>query len=133
MIVVVTGGRDFRDAAKIYTRLDELHAQYPITELVHGDANGVDRLCGQWARDRSVSCRAMPARWDDFSTEPIVRRTRADGTPYNAAAGSVRNQAMLDTEPRPTYGIRFPGGKGTADMAARMAKARLIVWDLSMI
>ena len=56
-----------------------------------------------------------PARWDDLDTPPVVIRYRRDGTPYNAAAGGIRNAFILTWRPRVC--LSFPGGSGTADGA----------------
>lgn len=64
-----------------------------------------------------------PALWDDLETQPVIRKLRADGTPYNAAAGGIRNQYMLTWHPNLV--VAFPGGTGTADMCRRARAAGL--------
>lgn len=109
MRVLVTGGRDFDDIEMIISVLDALHAQHGFTVLIHGDANGADRLCGQWAENRSVAVQACPADWKR----------------YGRGAGPVRNRQMSDE--RPELLVAFPGGKGTADMVRVAAKAGITV------
>lgn len=107
MIVAVTGGRGYRDAATVARELDALG---PLSLLVHGDASGADRLARDWARRRGVQVQPCPAAWRD-----------RDGV-RDLAAGFKRNQAMLD-QWRPALVLAFPGGRGTADMVARARRA----------
>ena len=86
--------------------LDELT---PI-ELAQGGARGADTRALEWAVSHSVPCSTFRAEW----------------TRFGLSAGVLRNQRMID-EWRPELGIRFPGGKGTADMARRLKKADIDV------
>lgn len=128
MIVVVTGGRNYTDRAAIYAALDQLHSQYPITMLREGDASGVDRICGEWADSHGVKHDRCPADWSNLDAPGAVIRHGKHG-PYNARAGHDRNQSMLDVEPKPQYGVAFPGGTGTADMTKRMRASGITVWE----
>lgn len=127
MIVVVTGGRDYNDRGAVWYALTQLNNKYPITELIEGEASGVDTLCREWAEQFNIPVRRCPAAWDDLTVPGAVIKQGKHGA-YNAVAGHQRNQSMLDNEPRPTYGVVFPGGRGTADMHRRMLKAGLTVW-----
>lgn len=64
MVVLVCGGRDFKDADFVFASLDEIHKKTPITRLVHGDARGADKLAHAWARMRKVQKQPYPADWD---------------------------------------------------------------------
>ena len=110
MNIVVTGGRNYRDTHHIFKTLDELHKIHPITHLLHGDANGVDRLCGAWAISRKIPCQAMPAQWDL----------------HGKSAGYKRNIKMADT--KPDMLVAFPGGTGTAHMVDTCTKRRIQIW-----
>lgn len=112
MIVLVCGGRAYDDDHFVFSRLDRLHKVKPITLIVHGDANGADKLSGRWAEARGIRVAAHAADWD------------AHGI-YEA--GKIRNQHMLDTE-HPDMVVAFPGGGGTADMVRRSIAAGLYVW-----
>jgi YspA, cpYpsA-related SLOG family len=109
MRVLVTGGRDFSDRTLLFEALDRLHAAHGFTVLIHGDANGADRLSGEWATARGVSVEAHPADWKR----------------HGRAAGPIRNQMML--EEKPELVVAFPGGKGTADMVSKARQAGLEV------
>lgn len=131
--LLVTGGRDFSDRAFVYRRLDAVHAKRRVTRLIHGGADGLDRLAAEWAENRGVPAEAVPAPWNDFElVDPstgrraVVPRRRRDGTPYNAAAGWVRNQTMVD---RGADGaVVFPGGRGTRDCHRRIVAAGIAAW-----
>lgn len=98
MLLVVTGGRDFKHVEYIYSQLDKLHMQRRITTLRHGDADGVDRICAHWAERNGIKTEAFPAPWDNLSLPNTKIRYNAKGA-YNAQAGAYRNQLMLDTDP----------------------------------
>lgn len=104
--VLVCGGRDYDDEARLFSILDVAHAANPIKLLVHGGASGADDLAGRWARHAGVPWKGYPAYW------------RSEGK----AAGPKRNQRMLD-EAQPDLVIAFPGGAGTADMIKRAEAA----------
>lgn len=97
--VLVCGGRDYADAAKVNNALDRLHATRGIEVVMHGAAKGADALADEWARRNRVSLHTFPAQWEK----------------HGKAAGPIRNQRMLAVG-RPDLVIAFPGGTGTADM-----------------
>lgn len=99
MIVLVCGGRDYADRARLFAFLDQQHAAEPFTLVVHGAAQGADSMAGEWAAARNVPCTPVPADWKRFGR----------------GAGPRRNREMLARH-RPDLVIAFPGGRGTADM-----------------
>jgi hypothetical protein len=106
MRLVVTGGRDYCDTARIFAALDELHARRPITTLIEGEARGLDIRAKAWAQRRGIAVDPYPADWAVLGKD----------------AGPVRNQWMIDLG-KPDYGLVFPGGTGTADMRRRLVAA----------
>lgn len=106
MRVVVTGGRNYCDTARVFSVLDERHSRRPITVLIEGEAPGLDIRARVWAKRNGIAVEAYPAKWDL----------------YGKAAGGIRNQQMID-EGRPDEGLAFPGGVGTADMKRRLDAA----------
>ena len=96
-VVLVCGGRDFKDRNRLYAVLDGLKPGV----IVHGGAKGADSLAGEWARDRGVEERVYPANWEK----------------YGKTAGPIRNREMLCSEPIDTV-VAFPGGSGTAHMVS---------------
>ena len=103
MIVVVTGGRDYRAFHLLSAELDAISERGGIRFLVHGACDGADHMAGQWARLNDIDEVRMPARW-------------ADGR----SAGPARNRRMLKfaaelSEPgERVMLLAFPGGLGTA-------------------
>lgn len=129
MRLLVTGGRDYRDRGHVYRVLDAVHAKVTVSTLIHGAATGADSLAAKWAEERGVRAESFPADWTDTDRPGAIIRKRKDGTLYDALAGHVRNQRMID-EGKPDGVVAFPGGTGTADMVDRARKAELKVWDL---
>lgn len=111
MIVIVCGGRDYTNKARVYKALDAAHDARPITLLIQGYARGADKLARQWAIDRGVPFHDEPADWNR----------------YDKAAGGIRNSKMLTLDPEAC--IAFPGGDGTADMVKKSRRAGLTVWQ----
>lgn len=132
MKVVVSGGRKFRNKTFIRKSLLMIHQEVNFSELIHGDAYGVDKICGAWAKDNNITVRPCPADWDDVDSEGAVVRYRRDGTPYNLLAGPIRNESMI-IEYMPDLAIIFPGGTGTQDMRERCMEASIEIADMAMI
>lgn len=105
--VLVCGGRDFSNKHQLYTELDRIHAETPISCIIEGGAAGADYLAARWS---------VRANLNDHARYP------ADWTMHGRAAGPIRNQRMLD-EGKPDLVVAFPGGRGTADMVRRAEKA----------
>lgn len=116
MRLLVCGGRGYADRRTLFDTLDALHGQMPVAVLIHGAARGADALAGEWAALRGVPVSAYPADWKSFGR----------------AAGSIRNQTMLD-DGRPEMVVAFPGGRGTADMVRRARKAGYPVTEIGMV
>lgn len=115
MRIVVTGGRDFDNGAAVAMALSAVHRKHNIDLLIHGAARGADTLAANWARRAGIQVATFPADW----------RT------HGKAAGFIRNQSMIDIG-KPDACVAFDGGRGTADMVARCAKAGLPVWRVSL-
>lgn len=100
VIVVVTGGRAYKDSRRVWA---ELSGVGPIRFLLHGGANGADAFAGRWAAVHDVDWITMPARWRD-----------------GISAGAERNERMLRTalslrqSEEEILLVAFPGGAGTA-------------------
>lgn len=111
--VLCFGGRDFADAAAVDRSLAAFFDRNGATPsaVIHGGARGADSLCGSWGKRRGLCVIRVDANWDFF----------------NNRAGPVRNGWMLQFC-FPTYGIGFPGGSGTRDMAERLRVAGVPVW-----
>lgn len=101
--ILVTGSRDFLDAAIAGAAIDEvvgLHdfaATATIVTIVHGAARGADRTAARAARRLGYSTEAHPADWDAYA-DPEGKR----GNP----AGFIRNAEMVAAGA--DYCIAFP-------------------------
>jgi hypothetical protein len=106
MRVVVTGGRDYNDAETVDRELQRVMRSAGGRKIVfiNGGAPGLDTLVRKWCEAHGVPCITMFAPWDSH---------------YRNRAGPIRNQWMIDYA-MPTYGLIFPGGRGTADMHERI-------------
>jgi hypothetical protein len=100
MKILICGGRDPPFPANtVYSWLDRLSKDWFEPVIIEGDARGVDRMAGYWARTKGYTNLKFPAEWDK----------------YGKRAGYLRNKRMLD-EGKPDLVVAFPGGPGTAMM-----------------
>lgn len=118
MSVLVCGGRNYNDRAKVFEKLGEIigyggHPDCRGLVIIHGGANGVDKLANEFADYAGH-------RTDIY---------RADWEAHGKAAGPIRNQRMLD-EGKPSLVIAFLGGRGTADMVRRAKAAGVRVVEI---
>lgn len=114
MRVLVTGGRNYQDHARVRAVLGKLHDEAGIDVLIEGGANGADRLARLWAEAFGVPVETYEADWENQGT----------------FAGPARNARML-SEGRPDLVIAFPGGRGTADMVRKARKAGVNVVEIA--
>ena len=100
MIVLITGGREYRNEREMVAVLNRLHTERKFTFLVHGDAIGADQMSHRWAKSAGVQPVAMEALWGFYGDKK---------------AGTIRNKAMLAFT-KPDVIVAFSGGTGTANM-----------------
>ena len=112
MKILVCGGRDYSDRAQLFTVLDFIHENKPISLLIQGGARGADSLSKEWAISRGVDNVEFPADW----------------AKYGKSAGPRRNQKMLE-DGGPDFVLACPGGRGTENMVD-LAKDTVRVWRL---
>jgi hypothetical protein len=111
MRLLVCGGRDYDDRARVFAALDWAHAHRPVSLVIHGAAHGADTLAGEWAKERGIPAEEYRADWKKLG--PV--------------AGPVRNDRML-REGKPDGVMAFPGGVGTMDMVRRAESSGVPVW-----
>jgi hypothetical protein len=109
IVVLACGGRDYRDRARVFQVLDDLHGLLTIDLLRHGAAPGADTLADEWAEARGVPRDPHPANW----------------LHHGRSAGPRRNSAMARLQADAC--VAFPGGNGTADMTAKAERAGMSV------
>jgi len=111
MHLLITGSRSINPLAVEHI-LNRFHAKYPITELTHGGARGVDRAAGIWAHkiDYDMGVTTHLPLWDR----------------HGKRAGLIRNEEMLATCPALDCGylaIWDGNSTGTAHMRGLMQNA----------
>lgn len=104
MRLLVCGSRDFDASWWIHEILDDLHEEYKVTILIHGDAKGADTIANGWAEFRDID----------------ILKYRADWKTHGRAAGPVRNRKMLNIG-KPDLVVAFTNkslteSHGTRDM-----------------
>lgn len=108
MMVIIAGGRGVTDYALVCSAVEA--SGFEITEVVSGNAAGVDLLGERWAAENGVAVRLFPADWHK----------------HGRAAGPIRNRQMA------AYAdalIAIPtGGPGTANMIKEAKAKRLHVY-----
>ena len=109
MIVLITGGRDFKGYDLFHDGMVESGLLGDIDLIIQGGATGADAIARAWACNNNTHCATIPALWD------------VNGK----AAGPIRNSIMLKLNP--DVCIAFPGGRGTDDMVKKCAKAGIKV------
>jgi hypothetical protein len=112
--VLVCGGRDYADEARVFAVLDKFHAEAGIDLIIEGGARGADHLAADWAFQRGVNRDRYNADWEA----------------YGRMAGGIRNKQMLD-EGNPDLVIAFPGGSGTRNMIRQARKAGVEVIEIA--
>jgi hypothetical protein len=104
MRLLVCGGRDYNDQARVWRLLDGINAKHGISCIIEGRCpyGGADLLAQRWAEARGIE---------------------NEGYPMVGRQGPARNSRMIK-EGSPTHCLAFPGGSGTDDMV-RKAKSAL--------
>ena len=119
MRILVTGSRDWTDREAIAEALSELTKEcLHGCVLIHGDAEGADRLAQTIVRDWRAT----------FGGGWYIDRYPALWETYGKKAGPIRNAQMLD-EGKPGICLAFPlpGSKGTWDMIRKANAAGIEV------
>jgi hypothetical protein len=133
VVVLVTGGRDFADAALLCATLDKIHNETPILRLFHGGCRtsdygpfvGADGLSHRWALTRGVTSVPCPV-WEE------------EWTRIGPAAGPIRNRKMVhaavelaDRLHCESACVAFhTGGPGTRDCMRQARGARVRVLEV---
>lgn len=108
--LLVCGGRDFEDRARVFRALDAVLDRKRIEVVIHGAQRGADTLAGAWGMERGIHVLPCPAEWERLGPK----------------AGPLRNTKMLAMNPDGV--VAFPGGPGTANMVRQAQAAGVPVW-----
>ena len=72
---------------------------FKITEVISGDAKGVDKIGEMWAKVNNIPVTKFPAEWNNLKQAGAIIKTRQNPwkkkkEKYNANAGFYRNEEM---------------------------------------
>lgn len=93
MRVIIAGSRDLGCDIMAVGRAVEA-SQFEITQVVCGEAPGIDTAGKKWAQAHKIPVVSFPAKWDDLTVPGAIIKKRVDGTKYNLKAGYDRNIEM---------------------------------------
>lgn len=76
--LIVAGPRNYKDRTALYTALEKWCEENggPPDELVHGGANGADKMGGDWANYKGVRVRVFKADWSSLGPSAGPARNR---------------------------------------------------------
>lgn len=108
MKIIIAGGRNYFPSSEEIT-VAVAKSGFKITELVSGNAQGVDTAAEKWAQSHNIPMTLFPALW----------------VKHGKKAGPLRNAEMgLYAEGL----IAFPGGTGTQNMIANMKRLKKLIY-----
>jgi len=107
---IFSGSRNFDDATPVCIALEALKDKGHWV-IVHGAAPGLDSLVGQLAEEYGFEVESHPAPWSEKGT----------------AAGSIRNQEMVDLGAKIAFAFPLPDSRGTWDFVRRAKSAGIPV------
>ncbi len=110
MKLIIAGGRDYIRRPDDALKLDLLHTEITITEVVSGCAKGADTYGEEWASSLDIPIKKFLANWYK----------------YGKQAGFVRNAEMAQYADAV---VLFPGGKGTEHMYNMAKSHELKIYD----
>lgn len=112
--ILVCGSRDWHDPQPIRQALEWATAIEGKLVVIHGDAEGADRIAKGWCEAKNVAHWPFPADWEK------------DGK----AAGPIRNAAMVALKPLCVvcFSTRHPVTPGSADTCKRAQAAGIPVF-----
>ena len=102
------------ERAQTFRVLDYLDQMLGFDAIIHGDAQGADRVSGLWADHNCISVDVYPADWHRLGRK----------------AGPMRNSQMI-AEGNIHLGVAFPGGVGTDDMKFKLEAAGIDLLDFA--
>lgn len=98
-----------------------------IKEIVSGEAKGADTLGEDLAARHKIKIKKFTPNWKDITVEGAIVKENSYGK-YNAAAGGIRNQKMVDYA---DCGLALQTNgetNGTQDCIKRLQKANKPVY-----
>lgn len=92
MKTIIAGSRTITGFSIVQEAIEE--SGFEITEVVSGDAKGVDSTGTSWGLQNELTVTHFPADWDNIEAPGAVIRINKWGRKYNAKAGYDRNEKM---------------------------------------
>lgn len=100
--LIIAGSRNCKDRDFVFETIDKGIVELEIkpTEIVSGNAAGVDKIGEEYGKERGINVITFPAKWEDISDcEPANIRERYNKwnrrtEKYNCMAGFERNEKM---------------------------------------
>jgi hypothetical protein len=123
-VILITGSRTFKDPKPIKEKLQEYVDKYGARDIIlrHGAAKGADTLAARVARNFGIKY------MQDRSIEFYGLDWNKDGL----NAGNLRNERMLDEDPKPDIVLAFPdeNSKGTWNCieAAKVRNIEVVIY-----
>ncbi len=113
MIVVIAGSRygfTYTDVENFINKVLDTY-RITITEIICGDAIGVDTFGRLYGEKYNIPVRRMPADWDKFGKRAGYLRNKemvdiADAVIaliYNDSVGTINTVDIANTQNKPTY------------------------------
>ena len=115
MRLLICGGRHFDDAALVEIELASVHAETPVSVMIHGGLPGIGFPAEAWARRNNVHVIRYPA---NFSLGKV--------------GDSTRDLFMLE-DSRPETLLVFPGGRRTSELLREAGWKDLRVMDVQVV
>jgi hypothetical protein len=112
--VIVAGSREFRNYAFIRKHLEKL-LPADVTEIVCGDAQGVDTAGNVYAWEHGIPVHHFPADWQQYPKDAGIRRNRemADHADmliafFNGSPGTDNMIAEMEKRRKKIEVVRLP-------------------------
>lgn len=118
MIILICGDRNWTDKEMIDKAIDSLYPFNSEIVIIHGNANGADRLGAECALRKGLKVKSFRALWEK----------------YGKSAGPIRNRQMLkEGKPDEVWAFHdnLSFSKGTADMVKISLKNGITVYQFS--
>ena len=93
MKIIIAGSRSINDYNTIKKAIKD--SSFDITEIVSGNANGVDKLGEKYAKENNISVKIFKPDWKNITIKGAIVKENKYGK-YNAKAGIDRNEQMGD-------------------------------------
>lgn len=131
MKVIIAGDRNIKNVDDIANAVEK--SGFEITTVLCGEAKGADKLGDEWAKTNKIPVKYYPAQWNKLDVEGAVVKERQNPfnkkmEKYNQAAGSIRNQEMVDNADALIALQNLGTSPGTQDCIKRAKKKGIKIY-----